>query len=206
MVEFHPNRRRTTIMSKVVAHMCMSLDGFVADPDDGCEELFGWYGNGDVTVPSHDPRWTFHVTEASAGWLRNGLDRAGALVCGRRLFDHTKGWGGNHPSGAPLFVVTHRPVQDWPHPVTFVTDGVPSAIEQAKQVAGDKDVSAASTTIVQQCLDAGLLDEIEVNLVPVLLGEGIPFFANLAKAPVRLSDPEVIEGRGATHLRYQVLR
>ncbi|MGH3756970.1 dihydrofolate reductase family protein [Actinophytocola sp.] len=193
-------------MSKVVAHMSMSLDGFIADPEDGCDELFGWYANGDVAVPSHDSRWTFHVTEASARWLRDALDRAGALVCGRRLFDHTKGWGGNHPAGVSLFVVTHRPVEDWPHPVTFVTDGVVSAIEQAKQVAGDKDVSAASTTIVQQCLDAGLLDEIEVNLIPVLLGEGIPFFANLATMPVRLSDPEVVPGRGVTHLRYAVLR
>jgi dihydrofolate reductase len=193
-------------MSKVVAHLSMSLDGFIANPDDSVDGLFDWYGNGEVEVPSHDSRWTFHVTEASAPWLRSALDRAGALVCGRRLFDYTKGWGGNHPTGAPLFVVTHRPVADWPHPVTFVTDGVASAIEQAKRVAGDKDVSAASTTVIQQCLDAGLLDEIEVNLIPILLGEGIPFFANLAKTPVRLSDPEVIQGRGVTHLRYQVRR
>jgi dihydrofolate reductase len=191
-------------MSKVVAHLSMSLDGYVADPDDGCEELFGWYANGEVEVPSHDPRWTFHVSEASAGWLRTALDRAGALVCGRHLFDITNGWGGNHPAGTELFVLTHRPVTDWPHPVTFVTDGVVSAIEQAKRAAGDKDVSAASTTVIQQCIDARLLDEIQVNLIPVLLGEGVPFFPNLATAPVRLSDPEVIEGRGVTHLRYQV--
>ncbi len=192
-------------MSKVFAHMSMSLDGFVADPDDGCDELFGWYGNGDVAVSGTDPRWTFHLTEPSARVVRGAFDRAGALVCGRRLFDHTHGWGGNHPAGVPLFVVTHRPVPGWPHPVTFVTDGVASAIAQAKDVAGDKDVSAASTTIVRQCLDEGLLDEIEVNLVPVLLGKGIPFFANLASAPVRLSDPEVVEGTEVTHLRYRVL-
>ena len=193
-------------MTKVVAHMSMSVDGFVADPDDGCTDLFGWYDNGDVEVPTADSRWTFHVAPASAPVLRGALTRAGALVCGRRLFDHTKGWGGNHPAGVPLFVVTHRPPADWPHPATFVTDGVASAIEQAKAVAGGKDVSAASTTIVQQALDAGLLDEIEVNLVPVLLGRGIPFFANLAKHPVRLSDPEIVAGTGVTHLRYQVLR
>jgi dihydrofolate reductase len=193
-------------MSKVIAHMTMSLDGFVADPDDGVGELFGWYDNGEVTVPSNDPRWTHHVSAASAPLLREAYARAGALVCGRRLFDHTKGWGGNHPAGVPLFVMTHRPVADWPHPVTFVTDGVVSAIEQAKAAAGDKDVSAASTTVVQQCLDAGLLDEIVVNLAPVLLGTGIPFFANLASAPVRLADPVVIEGTGVIHLRYRVLR
>jgi dihydrofolate reductase len=191
-------------MSKVVANLCMSLDGYVADVDDGCEELFGWYDNGAVEVPSHDPRWTFHVTEASAGWLREALDRAGALVCGRRLFDLTNGWEGSHPAGTELFVVTHRPVTDWPYQATFVTDGVESAIEQAKRAAGDKDVSAASTTVIQQCIDARLLDEIQVNLIPVLLGKGIPFFPNLTTAPVHLSDPEVIEGRGVTHLRYQV--
>ena len=193
-------------MSKVVAHMSMSLDGFVADPDDGCDELFGWYGNGDVAVPSSVPEsWTFHLTEASARVVRSAFDSGGALVCGRRLFDHTRGWGGKHPAGVPVFVVTHGPVPDWPH-ATFVTDGVASAIAQAKAVAGDKDVSAGSTTIVQQCLDEGLLDEIQVNLIPVLLGKGIPFFANLATAPVRLSDPEVVEGRSVTHLRYRVLR
>lgn len=193
-------------MSKVVAHMSMSLDGFVADPYDGCEELFGWYGNGDVEVASNDPRWTFHLSAASAPVVREAFARGGALVTGRRLFDHTNGWGGNHPAGVPIFVVTHRPVQDWPHPVTFVTDGVVAAIERAKAVAGGKDVAAASTTIVQQCLDAGLLDELQVNLIPVLLGEGIPFFANLAKSPVRLADPVVVQGTGVTHLRYQVIR
>lgn len=193
-------------MAKVVAHLSMSLDGFIADPHDGVEELFGWYDNGEVVVPSRDPRWTFHVSEASAPVLREAFDSAGALVCGRRLFDHTNGWGGNHPAGVPLFVVTHRPPTDWPHPVTFVTDGVASAIEQAKEVAGDKVVSAASTTVVQQALDADLLDEIQVNLIPVLLGRGIPFFPNLARFPVRLSDPEVVQGIGVTHLRYQVSR
>lgn len=193
-------------MSKVIAHMTMSLDGYIADPDDRCDELFDWYGNGDVEVRSHDPRWTFRVSQASAGWLRAALDAAGAMVCGRRLFDLTQGWGGNHPTGAELFVVTHRPVADWPHPVTFVTDGVVSAVEQAKKAAGEKAVAAGGTTIVQQCLDAGLLDELQVNLAPVVLGAGIPLFANLSRKPVRLSDPEVIEGRSVTHLRYQVLR
>jgi dihydrofolate reductase len=191
-------------MTKLIAHMTMSLDGFVADPNDGVEELFGWYDNGDVAVPSNDPRWVHHTDPASAEVLRAAYANAGALVCGRRLFDHTHGWGGNHPAGVPLFVMTHRPPPDWPHPVTFVTDGVASAIEQAKAAAGSKNVIIASTTITQQALDAGLLDELAVSLVPVLLGKGIPFFANLAATPVRLSDPEVVQGTGVTHLRYQV--
>jgi dihydrofolate reductase len=193
-------------MTKVIAHMTMSLDGFIADPNDGVEELFGWYDNGDVTVPTNDPRWVHHATPPSAEMLREGYATVGALVCGRRLFDYTHGWGGNHPTGVPLFVLTHRPPTDWPHPVTFVTDGVESAIMQAKGAAGDKFVAIASTTVAQQALDAGVLDEIVVSLVPVLLGKGIPFFANLASAPVRLSDPEVIEGTQVTHLRYQVTK
>jgi hypothetical protein len=81
-------------MAKVVADMTMSLDGFIADEHDGVEDLFGWYGNGDVTVPTADPRWTFQVSEASARHLRPAFDGSvGALVCGRRIFDHTQGWG-----------------------------------------------------------------------------------------------------------------
>jgi len=107
----------------------------------------------------------------------------GALICGRRLFDITNGWGGNHPVGAPVFVVTHTVPEGWPRedaPFTFVTDGPESAVRQAQAVAGDKVVAVATPTITQQLLDAGLLDEIAVNLVPVLLGEGIRFFDNLA--------------------------
>ena len=196
-------------MAKVVAEMSMSLDGFIADPKDGVEHLFGWYGNGPVEVETADRRWTFHVSEASAAHLRQAFDSVGALVCGRRLFDHTQGWGGSHPVGAPIFVVTHSVPEDWPHPdapLTFVTDGLESAIAQAKAVAGGKIVAIASANIAQQCLDAGLLDEIVVSLVPVLLGEGIPFFTNLKSAPVRLDGPTVVEGTGVTHLTYRVRR
>jgi len=84
----------------------------IADPRDGCEELFGWYDAGDVVVPSGDPRWSFHVDENSAKMMRGVLANTGALVCGRRLFDHTKGWGDSHPVGAPVVVVTHRPPED----------------------------------------------------------------------------------------------
>ncbi len=196
-------------MTRVVAEMSMSLDGFIADPNDGVEHLFGWYGNGDVVVPSTDPRWTFKVSGASADHLRHALSRAGALVCGHRLFDYTNGWGGNHPVGAPVFVVTHSAPTDWPYPdapFTFVTDGVESAVRQARAVADRKDVSIGSPTITQQCLNAGLLDEIVVELVPVLMGQGIRFFDHPSVAPIRLTDPDVIQGTGVTHLRYQVLR
>lgn len=122
-------------MASVVADMSMSLDGFIADPADGVEHLFGWFGNGDVLVPTADARWTFHTSAASAAHLREALANNGALVCGRRLFDVANGWGGNHPTGVPVFVVTHTVPHGWPRdeaPFTFVTEGVENAVAQAE--------------------------------------------------------------------------
>lgn len=194
-------------MGKVVTHMTMSLDGFIADPQDGVAELFGWYNAGQVTVPSADERWTFAVDEHSAELLRNVLATTGALVCGRRLFDHTKGWDDSHPIGAPVVVVTHHPPDDsgtWKS-ISFA-GGVQEGLERARQIAGEKDVCISSASIAQQALDLDLLDEVIISLVPVLMGEGIPYFANLADAPHRFDDPIVIQGSRVTHLRYRVLR
>lgn len=194
-------------MGKVYSHMTMSLDGFIADPQDGCDELFGWYDGGDVAVPSGSDEHTFHVDAASAQLLREILLGSGALVAGRRLFEIAHGWGDRHPAGAPVVVVTHTPPEDahrWPR-TTFV-DGVEAAIATAKEIAGDKDVTVASADVARQALDAGLLDSIEVSLVPVLLGSGIPYFAGLGGAPYRLEDPVVVQGHRATHLSYAVRR
>ena len=194
-------------MAKVYTHMTMSLDGYIADPKDGIGELFGWYSAGDVTVPSADERWPFHLDANSAEMLREMLARAGALVCGRRLFDLTNGWDDNHPIGAPVVVVTHNPPPDttkWPH-TTFV-NGISEGIAGAREIAGDKDVTIASADIARQALDLGLVDEVCVSLVPVLLGRGIPYFTNLTSAPHHLDDPVVIQGKRATHLRYRVRR
>ncbi len=190
-------------MATVGTEMSMSLDGFIADPSDEVGPLFAWYGNGDVAVPMPDPRWTVRTSEASARHLRDGFTRIGALVAGRRWFDVARGWDGNHPMGVPVFVVTHTAPDGWPRddaPFTFVTDGIDSAVAQAKAAAGEKLVGVAGANIAQQCLNAGLLDEIVVNLVPVLLGEGIRFFDNLKGTPVELKGPRVIEGTGVTHL------
>ncbi len=196
-------------MATVVANMSMSLDGFIAVPSDDVGPLFDWFRDGPVAVPSADPRWSYHTSEASARHLRDSLTKIGALVCGRRLFDFTKGWGGNHPTGVPVFVVTHTIPDGWPRedaPFTFVIDGIESALAQAKMVAGEKMVAIATPTIAQQCLNAGLLDEVLIDLVPVLLGNGIRFFDNVEGAPIRFDDPAVIEGVGVTHLRYRVRR
>ena len=192
-------------MSTVHTHMTMSLDGFIADPNDGIDELFGWYGAGEVALPSANPDIGFSLDQDSAELLRGYLTNTGALVSGRRLFDITDGWGDQHPVGAPVVVVTHQPPEDadrWPR-TTFVGD-VAAGIEKAKEIAGDKAVTIASANIAAQALDLGLVDEVHVSLVPVLLGDGIPYFANLGVAPHRLEDPVVIPGKRATHLQYKV--
>ena len=127
------------------------------------------------------------------------------------LFDWyaTDAWGGRHPMDRPVVVVTHSVPDGWPREgasFTFVTEGIETAIETAKEMAGDKVVGVNGGTIARQCLNAGLLDEIWVELVPVLLGGGTPFLDQLANAPVVLDGPTVVEGKRVTHLRYQVRR
>jgi dihydrofolate reductase len=161
-----------------------------------------------VAVPTTHPDMTPHLTAPSAELFRTLIETTGALVVGRRLFDSTDGWGGQHPMGSPVVVVSHSVPEGWPRQnehFTFVTDGIQRAIEQAKTLASDKAVGINGGSIAQQCLDAGLLDEIWVALVPVLLGAGTPFFDQLASAPVELEGPtSVIEGTDVTHLRYSV--
>jgi dihydrofolate reductase len=188
--------------------MTMSLDGYIAGPDDQVGELFEWYEAGEVSVPSSNDAVAFNVDEASAEMLRELIERHGALVSGRRLFDVADGWNDNHPSGAPVVVVTHsapaNAAERWPR-TTFV-DGVEAAIAKAREIAGDKDVVVASANIIQEALDLGLVDEVCVSLVPVLFGEGIPYFSKLDRGHLLLEDPVVVQGRRALHLRYPVRR
>jgi dihydrofolate reductase len=196
-------------MSKVVAGFSMSLDGFVAAPDDDVPHIFDWYGTGDVRFDWPGNDMVSDVTSASAAYLRELVDQTGALVVGRRVFDLTDGWAGRHPVGVPVFVVTHRGPEGWdtrhdPSLTTFVHDGVAAAVREAQAVAGDKWVGVAGPNIAQQCLNLGLLDEIRIELAPVLLGSGIPFFANLKSIPILFDDPRVIEGGRVTHCVYTV--
>ncbi len=195
-------------MSKVFTHMTMSLDGFIAQPDDQPAELFDWYAAGDVSVPNPNDEVTFDVDDASADALRELTEDTGALVSGRRLFDIADGWGDKHPVGAPVVVVTHQPPDDaaerWPT-TTFV-DGVEAAIDRAKQIAGDQNVVIASANVTQQALDLGLVDEVCISLVPVLFGEGISYFGKPQDGHLLLEDPIVVPGQRALHLRYPVRR
>jgi dihydrofolate reductase len=194
-------------VGRIFSHMTMSLDGFIADPGDGVGELFGWYDAGPVTVPSADERWSFSVDDASARMLREVMAATGALVCGRRLFEHTSGWGDSHPMGAPVVVVTHQAPEDADRWTTIsFAGGVAAGITAARRLAGDRDVCIASASIAAQALDLGLIDEVIISLVPVMLGQGIPYFGGLAQAPHRFGDPVIVAGRRATHLRYAVQR
>ncbi|MBV9805137.1 MAG: dihydrofolate reductase family protein [Solirubrobacterales bacterium] len=197
-------------MSRVIANAAMSLDGYISGPDEsGFDHLFAWYGNGDVTVATAQADRTFHMTPESAAVWRQVTARLGALVVGRRTFDVTDGWAGLHPLGTPVVVLTHRVPEAWvaghpEAPFTFVTDGIEAAVGAARELAGDADVACTAGVIAQQALDAGLLDEIWVMLVPVVLGGGRPFFETVRSAPVRFEDPIVVPARGVTHLRYRV--
>jgi dihydrofolate reductase len=195
-------------MSKVVAIMSMSLDGFVADPNDGVGEVFDWYmnsGNVEFHTGGADPM-TFHISTPSAEHLRGLWSELGAVLTGRRTFDKASGWGGNHAWG-PAFVLTHQLPAGWPKPnstVHFVTDGIERAVQQAKAAAKGKNVGVHGADTIRQLLTVGLLDEIHVDLAALLLGSGVRLFDHLAGTPVVLGNPTVIQGVGVTHLRYPV--
>ncbi|MEV4888117.1 dihydrofolate reductase family protein [Nonomuraea sp. NPDC055795] len=183
-------------------------DGYIAQPDDQVGELFDWYESGDVAVPNPNEDISVKVDDAGAQAWRDLTENTGALIAGRRLFDIAKGWNDKHPSGAPVVVVTHRPPADaaekWPT-TTFV-NGVEAAINRAKQIAGDRNITIASANVTQQALALGLVDEVCVSLVPVLFGEGIPYFSKIEGGHLLLDDPIVIQSRRAVHLRYPVRR
>jgi dihydrofolate reductase len=194
-------------MPKLIASMSMSLDGFVADPVDGVADVLAWYNSGDVTVEQggSKPR-TFHVSAASAEHLHALTAETGAVITGRRTFEIAQGWGGNHAWG-PAFVLTQKIPDGWPRPdstVHFVTDGLESAVEQARAAAGGKAVAVLGAATIQRCLNAGLLDEIQVDIAAILLGSGVRLFERLANTPMVLGNPKVVAGGWVTHLRYPV--
>lgn len=197
-------------MSQLIAIMSMSLDGFVADPDDGVNEVFDWYfhsGEVEVRAGGSDVM-TFRMSEASAEHVRELTSGLGAVLTGRRTFDKAGGWGGNHGWG-PAFVLTHEIPDGWPRPgstVHFVTDGIESAVRQAKAAAGGKSVGVHGADTIQQLLNAGLLDELAIDIAAVLLGSGVRLFDHLDAVPAVLGDPTVTAGVGVTHLRYPVRR
>jgi dihydrofolate reductase len=203
-------------MGKVTFNITVSLDGFVAGPNDspenglgdGGERLFEWYFSGNTEIPISDGNMVLKVSQQSAAILKEAMNTYGAGVWGRRTFDIARAWGG-HPPGTPCFIVTHNVPQEWVYegsPFTFVTDGVESAIHQAKQAAGGKDVVVCTASILQQCLNAGLMDEIHIDVAPILLGSGVRLFDHLGEAPIELERIRAIEAPGVIHLGFRVVK
>jgi dihydrofolate reductase len=184
--------------------MSLSLDGYVTGPNDSRENPFG-----DGAGMLHD--WMFDAaTDEDRAMLQAMLDGCGAVVMGRTSFEKNEGdggWGDAGPVGdTPCFVVTHhKPTASYPSVFTFVTDGVASAIEQAKAAAGDKVVGLHGATIMQQALPLGLVDEIRVHVIPVLLGGGTPLFGTL-DASITLERTRAQATPAATHIGFRVVR
>lgn len=202
-------------MSKVVIDMSVSLDGFVAGPDDGKADplgrhggmhIFDWYFSGQDEY--RDP-----LFRPEPGANRDEVERmfaeSGAFIFGRRTYEITDGWGGRHPvNGVPVFVLTHDPPADFPHGpsnLTFVTDGIESAIRQARAVAGHKDIKLGGASPGKEALAAGLCDEILIHIAPYLLGGGVRLFDPLPDG-IQLEKLSVTDGPFATHLRYRVIK
>jgi dihydrofolate reductase len=194
-------------MARVIVEMSVSLDGFIAREDGRTDEVHRWYFRGDTEVAMPNSELVFATDRASAELIREQFEMIGANVTGRRTFDDAQAWGGRDPYGLPSFIVSHSVPEEWSRadsPFTFVTEGVAAAIAKAKAAAGERDVAVAAASIAQQCLALGLLDEIQLHVAPVLLGEGIRLFNGLG--PVRLEPQRVIEAPTVTHLYYRVVR
>ncbi len=192
-------------MSKVLMHNVVSVDGFIADESDDVGPLFDWYFNGDVAPVEGSG---FQMTSTSAQYVADVWEGIGALVIGRRLFDLMNGWDGQPPTGDHVVVVSHRPKPDGWHPEApyhFVGD-IAAAVRKAAERAGERTVAVAAGDVGGQVLARGLVDEVAMDVVPVVLGRGRRFFGDLARQQL-LEDPDVVvRGDRVLHLRYQVRR
>jgi dihydrofolate reductase len=216
--------RYGSTVAKLICQISVSLDGYVAGPDPseedplgkGGEQLHEWVFKLEAWRSAHGREGG--EENASSQVIEEALSRAGAVIMGRRMFGGGPGpwgepawngwWGEKPPFQVPVFVLTHHPREplEMKGGTTFhfVTDGIESALQQATEAAGSKDVSlGGGAAAIQQYLVAGLLDELQLNLVPVLLGAGTPLFANLEDAAPRLQPRRVIAAPGVTHIAYE---
>ena len=196
-------------MAASVLYMSMSLDGFVAGPNegpdnglgDGGDRLHEWFSTGAPTEHSGVPG----RPSGANGVMMDEAMETGAVVAGRGTFEPARGWGGDHHDGVPIFILSRHPEAEemqWPL-VSYVSD-VEAAIAGAKEAAGDRDVLVHGVGTAQLALEAGVLDELQIHLIPVLLGEGRRLFEHLGADHIELEQTRVVEGAGVTHLRYRV--
>jgi dihydrofolate reductase len=203
-------------MGVVLVDLSISLDGFIAGPNDDVEGLHDWLFSGDTPLRGRSAsvllgREGFKTAGPNTEVLEESFTTTGAVVMGRRWFDvGEQPWGDNPPFHVPVFVVTHRArptITKGETTFTFVTDGVESAVRQAKAAAGErKNVTVGAAKTAQQLLKARLLDEVQIHLVPILLGDGKRLFEDLGSDPPELERTRLIEGPGVTHLRFRVLK
>ena len=192
-------------MSATVLYMSMSVDGFIAGPNESLEN-----GLGDGGERLHE--WAFPDDGRLGdlnGTVVDEFMSTGAIVAGRRTFEPAGGWGGDHHDGAPIFIYSRREpaidISRWPL-VTYVSD-VEMAMSQAKEAAGEKDVLVHGAAVAQLALTAGVLDELELHVVPVLFGRGRRLFDGLDPERIELERTRVLEGEGGvTHMHYRVVR
>src|SRR5215204_2027557 len=192
-------------MGTVVMHNVVSVDGYIADDNDDVGPLFEWYFNGDVELVEGG---SFKASQASVDYVRPTWDSIGSMVIGRRLFDLTNGWEGTPPAGEHVVVVSHRPKPDGWHPEAsyHFIDDVAVAIATAKDLAGERTVAVAAGDVGGQALALGLVDEVAMDVVPVVFGSGKRYFGPVAGQHL-LEDPDVvIRGDRVLHLRYRVSR
>jgi dihydrofolate reductase len=195
-------------MGIVRLEITTSLDGFIAGPDDDVERLHQWIFGGDIVVKSGGDEYRLR-THADADIVRESVRNKGAVVMGKRTFDLAEGpWGKEPPFEVPCFVLTHqaRPkIAKGRTTFTFVTDGIDAAIDQATTAATGKDVTVmGGASVAQQALAAGRLDELDLHVVPLLLGNGIRLFPT--GRAIELEQTRIVASDGVTHIRYAVAR
>jgi dihydrofolate reductase len=204
-------------MGNVVVDITTSLDGFIAGPNDGPELPLGEGGE-------RLHQWVYDLaswrephglaggkTNRDSEVLDEAFRSAGAIVVGRRMFDNAQGWGENPPFHKPVFVLTHEAreteAKEGGTTFTFVTDGIESALDQARAAAGDKNVSVGGgASTIQQFLKARLLDEIQIHIAPLLLGDGVRLFEHRSTGKLELERTRVIDSADVTHMRFRVVK
>ncbi len=193
-------------MGKVVMYSSVSVDGYIADDDDQPGPLFDWMSSGDLPL---DETGQATVSQASFDYTRSYWDEIGVSLVGRHLFDLTDGWGGTPPGGiAHVVVVSHRPAPEgWSPEAPFhFVDGINAAMANAQELAGERTVEVAAGDVGGQVLTAGLVDEVAMDVAPVVLGSGKRYFGSV-DAQHLLEDPEaVVQGTRVLHVRYRVVR
>ena len=198
-------------MARVVIQAVVSVDGYIAYPDDTVGPLFDWYGNGDTELSARQSGWTFQVSRTSADYVQPFWDAIKVTVIGRHLFDTTNGWDGDPAAKDELVVVTHRPLpEEWlaahPDAPFHTADSVEAGIALAKRLAGDGLVCLTAGDLGGQAFQAGLVDEVAMDVAPVVLGEGVRFFGSHT-GTVLFNDPDqVVQGDRVMHVHYTVKR